>query len=171
MQRPPVRINIMERTLFGLTYRQIAWLTGSGLVAMVLFLNLSVLDLVARGILAVLLFGLGAAVAFGLIDGQVPEVWLFHCLAYSRRGRFLVKGARRQEDGQAVLAEDAGAPPVAAAAPAAAVAVAASIAAKPSTFPGLSVSAVAASLLVGLTLYLYSGGAERLSTLIWHGRF
>ncbi len=165
MQNPPVRINIMERTLFGLTYRQIAWLGGSGLVAMVLFLNLSAVDLVARGILAVLLFGLGAAVAFGVIDGQVPEVWLFHCLAYSRRLRFLVKGARRQDDGQAVLTDDAGAPPVAAAA------VAVPVATKPSIFPGLSVSVVATSLLVGLTLYLYSGGAERLIALIWHSRF
>ena len=171
MQNPPVRINIMERTLFGLTYRQIAWLGGSGLVAMVLFLNLSAVDLVARGILAVLLFGLGAAVAFGVIDGQVPEAWLFHCLAYSRRPRFLVKGARRQDDGQAVLTDDAGAPPVAAVTPVAAAAVAVPIAAKPSTFLGLSGSVVATSLLVGLTLYLYSSGAERLIALIWHSRF
>ncbi len=171
MQNPPVRINIMERTLFGLTYRQIAWLAGSGLVAMVLFLNLSALDLVARGILAVLLFGLGAAVAFGVIDGQVPEVWLFHCLAFSRRGRFLVKGARRQDEGKAALTEEAGVPPVAATAPVAAAAAAAPIAAKPSIFPRLSVSVVAASLLVGLTLYLYSGGAERLILLTWHSRF
>ena len=162
MQRPPIRINVQEHTLFGLTYRQIAWLTGSGLAALVIFFGLlSEVDLVARGTVAVLLIGLGAAVAFGVIDGQLPEAWLWHCLAYFRRSRYLVKGATPAAELRAVLEADARPEP----APAPAQAV---VTPAPTTFVGWSMGAVTVSILAGLSLYLYSGGAARLAAL-WHG--
>ena len=162
MQRPPVRINVHEHSLFGLTYRQTAWLAGSGLGALAVFFSLlSGADLVARGGAAVLVIGLGASVAFGVIDGQLPEVWLWHCLAYARRSRYLVKGARQAVEPQAVL--DAGDRPEAAPAPARAVVKSAST--RLITWP---MGAVTASLLAGLALYLYSGGAARLAA-IWNG--
>lgn len=163
MQRPPIRVNVQEHTVFGLTYRQVGWLAGSALAALALFFSLLVnIDLVARGTVAVLVFGLGAAVAFGIIDGQLPEVWLWHCVAYSRRSRYLVKGARRTEEPQAVLSADAVPEPAPAPAPVELPVE------RPSSFISWSVGAVMASLLVGLTLYMYTGGAARLAA-IWHG--
>jgi hypothetical protein len=111
MQQPPIRVNILEKTIFGVPLRAVAILAVSGPVALVALLGLPNLSLILRVAIAVLIVGLGLALAFGEIDGQKPEAWLLSLVDFKRRARYLVKGAQTQPDALRVpLAPDAAVP-------------------------------------------------------------
>ena len=170
MQPPPVRVNILEKTAFGVPLRAVAFLAASGAVALAVLLGLPSLSLTLRGAGAVLLVGLGLALAFGEIDGQKPEAWLLGLLSFRRRVRYLIKGARLQPD---ALRVTLGTTPesVPAAEPALtgqdrALSPSATGVRPALGFFILTGGAVSASVLAGLTLYLLTGGAARLLALL-----
>ena len=171
MQQPPIRINILEKTIFGVPLRAVGILAVSGPTALAALLALSALSLPVRGAIAVLIVGLGLALAFGEIDGQKPEAWLLSLVDFKRRARYLVKGAQTQPDALRVtVAPDAAAPsPEAEAAPASQAQELALQPKKESTAPRfftLAGSAICASVLAALTLYMLTGGAARLVTIV-----
>lgn len=170
MQQPPVRVNILEKTMFGVPLRAVGILTVSGPIALTALLGLFDLSLPVRGAIAVLIVGLGLALAFGEIDGQKPETWLLSLVDFKRRKRYLIKGAQAQSDGLRVeVATDAPSPepePVAGPVP---QALALSERSEP-VVPGfftLAYGAISASVLTALTLYMATGGAARLLTIIF----
>ncbi len=170
MQQPPIRVNILEKTAFGVPLRAAGILAVSGPLALAALLCLPNLSLIWRGGLAVLTIGLGLALAFGEIEGQKPEAWLLGLLAFKRRARYLVKGAQSQPDALRVaLAPETSTPmPQAEPAPAAPALDLSLTTARPAPrFVTLAGSAVSASVLAGLTLYLLTGGAERLLAIIY----
>ena len=156
MQHPPARINILEKTQFGIPLRAWGILAVSALTAGAVFFGLlTPAGAVVSAALAVLIAGLGAALAFGEIDGQKPETWLIHYLAFRQRARYMVKGARPQAEPQVAFGPSGPEPKPVLARP------------LPVTRPApgfwaLSGTAVCVAVLVGLTLYLSGGGAQRL---------
>jgi hypothetical protein len=173
MQQPPIRVNILEKTAFGVPLRAVGILAVSGPVALAALLCLPSLSLTLRGAIAVLVVGLGLALAFGEIDGQKPEAWLLGVVDFKRRTRYLVKGAQPQPDAfRVTLAPDATAPsPEAETAPTPGP-QARGLDPQPMKecpaprFFTLAGSAVCASVLAGLTLYLLTGGAARLLAIV-----
>ncbi len=166
MQRPPTRINILEKTQFGIPVRAWSILAVAAIVAGAVFLGLLRQGLIWSGALAVLIAGLGLALAFGEIDGQKPEIWLLNVLAFKRRDRYLVKGV--QPHAGEVHVTIAPVAPKAAPAPEPEPAPT-PLLLEPRRIPGffaLSGSAVCVAALTGLTLYLAGGGAERLLRLL-----
>jgi hypothetical protein len=166
VQRPPTRINILEKTQFGIPVRAWSILVVAAIAAGAVFLGLLKLGLIWSGALAVLIAGLGLALAFGEIDGQKPEIWLLNLMAFKRRDRYMVKGAQPRASEvhvtiAPVLPQAAPAPePEPAPTP---------LLLEPSRAPSffaLSGSAVCVAALTGLTLYLAGGGAERLLSLL-----
>lgn len=152
---PPANLDVGQRSLLCLDYRKITIFT----VTLPLALGSVVLwrdgPFYLRGALGALIAFGGLALAFGQIDGQVPEGWLWELLAYWRRRRFMLHRAIPGADGRRVaLAEDE----------------------KPETkavarldlpdFFLLTADAIGAAALTGLTLWLYQDGAHRLA-LLW----
>lgn len=164
MQRPPTRINVFEKSQFGIPVRAWIILAIAALAAGATFFGVLPLGLFWSAPPALLIAGLGFALAFGEIDGQKPERWLLNVLSFKRRARYMVKGAQAQaaETRVAVAAEPAPTPP-----PAPQPRPAAKARPAPSFFV-LSGSALSLAVLTGLTLYLAGGGAARLLSLAQH---
>jgi hypothetical protein len=164
MQQPPIRVNILEKTVFGVPLRAVAILAISGPVTLVALLGLPGLSLILRGAIAVLIVGMGLALAFSEVGGQKPEAWLLSLVDFKRRARYLVKGAQTQPDALRVTL----APVAAASSPEAGAAPAPQPKKEPTAprFFTLAGSAICASVLAALTLYMLTGGAARLVTIV-----
>lgn len=167
MRPPPVRIDVAQRTVLGFSYRQLIILAIAAFLALAAFAGLSAAPLFVRGALSVLCAGIGLALAFGEISGKTPEAWLFDLFAFRRRPRYLLHRAiRRSQDEQVVLPaedEEAEATPAQAQSSEDDLRPQAPATASPlRNFFILSANAVALSFIVGLTLYLLDGGAQRL---------
>jgi hypothetical protein len=165
MQPPPIRIDVSQRTVLGFNYRQITILTIAGFLALAAFAGLKAAPLFVRGALPVLLTGLGVALAFGEINGKTPEAWLLDWLAFGRRPRYLLHRAIREKDARRLVLPDDGEPAEAAEVKSPAAQVKATSPTR--SFFLLSANAIALALIVGLTLYLSDGGAERLIRMWW----
>jgi len=164
MQRPPTRINILEKTQFGIPVRALSILAVAAIAAGAAFFGLLRLGLIWSGALAVLIAGLGLALAFGEIDGQKPEIWLLNLMAFKRRDRYMVKGAQPHA-GEVHVTIAPGSPQAAPAPEPEPEPAPTPLPLEPRRAPGffaLSGSAVCVAALTGLTLYLAGGGAERL---------
>ncbi len=164
--RPPIRLDVSQKTFFGFTARQVVLTVLAGGGALLAFLALPQWPLYGRGMLAVLIAGLGLAWAFGEIAGQTPEAWLLELLAFRRRSRYFTHRMMRDgADPRRVIFPSA-APEGAAAEPEAWPAER-GVATAPG-FVWLSANAIGLAILTGLTLWLVQGGAERL-LLVWRG--
>jgi hypothetical protein len=160
--RPPTRINLAEKTFYGLSYRSI----GIALVAIALgavtFLSLYKKALPVGAGLAVLFVGLGLALAFGQIGGKTPESWVMDLLSFRRRRRVMVHRAARQpeETPRVVLPSKP--------TPAEPEPIAPPVTSMPTRSPSfffLAADAVGLSLVTGLTLWLFQGGAAQLKVM------
>jgi hypothetical protein len=165
MQPPPIRIDVSQRTVLGFNYRQITILTIAGFLALAAFAGLKPAPLFLRGALPVLMAGFGVALAFGEINGKTPEAWLLDWLAFGRRPRYLLHRAIREQDARRVVLSDETSPVVTTDAQSSVTPVKATSPAR--SFFILSANAIALSLIVGLTLYVLDGGAERLIRMWW----
>lgn len=166
MRPPPIRIDLAQRTILGLSYRRLIILALAAFLTITCFAGLSIAPIFLRGALAVLCAGLGLALAFGEVNGKTPEAWLFDLFAFRRRPRYLLHRAmRRPSDEQVILpAEgDKAKPPPAQAQPQTSVAATSLL----RNFFVLTANAIAMSFIVGLTLYLLDGGAQRLLGMWW----
>jgi hypothetical protein len=158
--RPPTRINITQRTFYGKSFRSIGIALTAVAIGAVIFLSLRQLSLPLGAGLAILFVGLGLALAFGQIEGKTPESWLLDFISFKRRRRVMVhRAARRPEASPHVVLPNT--PPLAepVAAPAR------SILADRRNFFFLVADAVGLSLVAGLTLWLFRGGAEQLKIM------
>lgn len=165
MRPPPIRIDVSQRTVLGFNYRQITILALAGFLALAAFAGLKAAPLFLRGALPILLAGLGVALAFGEINGKTPEGWLLEWLAFGRRPRYLLHRAIRENDGRKVVLPDDGKPVGTAEVKWPMTQVKTTMPAR--NFFILSANAIALSFIIGLTLYLLDGGAERLSRIWW----
>jgi hypothetical protein len=165
MQPPPIRIDVSQRTVLGFNYRQIIILAIAGFLALAAFAGLKAAPLFVRGALPVLLAGLGVALAFGEINGKTPEAWLLDWLAFGRRPRYLLHRAIREKDARRVVLPDENSSAEITEAKTPSTPVKATSPAR--SFFILSANAIALSMIVGLTLYLLDGGAERLIRMWW----
>ncbi len=158
--RPPTRVDVSQRTFFGLTYRQLAILVPAGGLALAAVAGLRDWPLFLRGALGVLVLGVGLAWAFGEMDGKTLEAWVLEQLLFRRRSRYLIhRAVRETPDGRRVAWDES---EVAVAAEQ--EAPQAAVARRPS-FLYLSANALGASILTGLTLWLAQGGALQLSRM------
>ncbi len=158
---PPIQFDPDQRAFLGLEYRALLILAGAAGGAVAALTALAAWPLFLRVALAVLCVGLGLALAFGRIEGQQPEAWLWEALRFRRRPRTHLKGAARlgleptvdwaREAGQAAEAEPLGAASAAAAAP---------------DFFGLSANAIGAAVLAALGVWLAQGGAHALELML-----
>jgi hypothetical protein len=161
--RPPIRFDVSQKTVLGITYRTIVIMAIAICVAIASVGNLRTLPLFVRAGLAVLSVGLGLALSYGQINGKTPEAWLWDLLTFRRRSRFLLhRAARIHAEGQVGWAPEdqapeASAPPIAAAS--------AAVPAAPNFFV-LSANAIGWSILTGLTVWLIQGGAQELSAML-----
>jgi len=162
--RPPTRINLAEKTFYGRSYRSI----GIGLVALaigaVTFLSLYKTSLPLGAGLAVLFVGLGLALAFGQIEGKTPEHWLLDFLSFQRRRRVRVHRAARQPEETPRVTLGVPSKP-APAEPEPMVAGHPLAGARSPSFFFLAADAVGLSLVTGLALWLFQGGAEQLKVM------
>jgi len=164
--RPPIRIDVSQRTFLGFTYRQIAIFVFTAIVTIGLFGLLKLVPLFVRGGLAVLCAGLGLAMAFGEIEGKTPEAWLWGLLRFRRRSRFMLHRAMRGADDARRVAwpnTDSGATSPT---PAFAEAMPAEVALPRPSFFLLSANAIGLSILVSLTIWLIQGGAYQLQLVL-----
>lgn len=161
MRPPPIRIDVSQRTILGLSYRQIIILAVAAFLALAVFAGLNAVPVFLRGALTVLCAGIGLALAFGEIGGKTPEAWLLDLFSFRRRPRYLVHRAMRAEpETKATLPQSDTAPMKAA--------TSMPITASPlRNFFILTANAIALSFIVGMTLYLLDGGAQRLLGLWW----
>jgi hypothetical protein len=162
--RPPIRLDVSQRTFLGFTVRHIVIAVATGAAALLMFTGLATLPLFLRAMLAVLIAGLGLAWAFGEIDGQTPEAWLMEVLLFRHRSRYLVHRMAREDGGprRVVFPNPQSTPHL--------KEVVDEPAATPAA-PGffwLSANAIGLALLTGLSLWLLQGGAEQLSAM-WRG--
>ena len=168
MHRPPTRIDILEKTQFGIPMRALVILGAAALAGGAVFFGLLGAGLILAAMLAVLVGGLGVALAFGQIGGQKPEAWLLNYIDFKLRARHLLKGAQAQPVEPVVAVAAAAEKPEPAPAPESAKIAPPRPA--PSFF-ALSGTAACAATLVGLTLYLATGGAAGLTLMfqVAHG--
>ncbi len=160
--RPPTRINLAEKTFYGMSYRAI----GIALVAIALgavtFLSLYKKALPVGAGLAVLFVGLGLALAFGQIGGKTPESWVMDLLSFRRRRRVMVhRAARQPEEAPRVVLPYKPTP----AEPEPVSTPTTSLPASRLSFFFLAADAIGLSLVTGLTLWLFQGGAEQLKVM------
>ena len=150
---PPANVDVAQRTVLGIDYRKIAIFVVSIPIALAVVVVWRSAPLYVRGAIAVLIAFLGVALAFGQIEGKTPEAWLKDFLLFGRRDRFMLHRALRGrvDQRQAVFAE---------------VEEERAARALPDFFV-LSANAIGAAALTALTIWLYTGGAHRMS--IWWG--
>lgn len=166
MRPPPIRIDVAQRTILGLSYRRLIILAIAASLGLASFAGLSVAPLFLRGALAVLCVGVGLALAFGEVSGKTPEEWLLDLFAFRRRPRYLLHRAmRRSQDEPVTLPTESSEAQATTAKvqPQAPVATTSPL----KNFFVLTANAIALSFIVGLTLYLLDGGAQRLLRMWW----
>ena len=166
--RPPINVDISQRTFYGVSLRSgiILVLTAIPVIAVVFVVG--GLPFWLRAGLAILITGLGLSLAFGQINGRMPEAWLLEWVAFRGRPRFFVHRAQKQSPEpdvtfpfQQSATETKPAPTVAAAHPKPVRLATEPARAAPSFFV-LTANTLGLALVTGLTLYLQQGGAERL---------
>ncbi|MBL8045175.1 MAG: PrgI family protein [Anaerolineales bacterium] len=155
-------MDVTQKTFLGLTYRQIGLMAGAGLAAVFTFSQLHLWPIYLRGGVAVLLLGLGLALAFGQIDGLPPERWLIDVILFRRRSRhFLHRAMQGDGSGRRVIYPTAE--------PNSSTRLEATDEASSGTpqpgFLWLTANMIGVAILTGLALWLWHGGAEDLSRL------
>src|SRR5579859_81676 len=100
--RPPINVDISQRTFYGVSLRSgiILVLTAIPVIAVVFVVG--GLPFWLRAGLAILITGLGLSLAFGQINGRMPEAWLLEWVAFRGRPRFFVHRAQKQSPEPAV---------------------------------------------------------------------
>jgi hypothetical protein len=160
--KPPSRFDSSERQFNGLTYRQVAILATAGLVALGCLLGLKTWPLWVRIGLVLVCTGVALFWAFWQANGQTLEAQLGTRLSFRQRIRTLLHRALREPFQGKVTLQDAEPPTQAAA----------KTAGRTLTldwWPGvlwITANTLGISILSGLTLWLYQGGAHQLE-LIW----
>jgi len=94
--RPPINVDVTERTFYGVSLRTGLILGVTAVPVFIVAFTVGGLPLWLRGGLAVLITGLGLSLAFGQINGRTPEVWLIEWLNFRGRKRFFVHRAQKQ---------------------------------------------------------------------------
>lgn len=92
---PPTRLDVSEKTVMGFGFRQVGVLTVSVPIAFLIVVAWHGGPLALRAMAAVLVAGLGVALAFGRVEGKTLEGWLWDYLAFRRRRRFMIARAAR----------------------------------------------------------------------------
>lgn len=94
---PPAKMNVDQRMLFGFTYRQLLIVVSFSIVGLMTFLSLygKLRSPILPGICTALIALAGAVLAFGRINGDTPEQWLWHFLAYGRAPHYMQHHAMR----------------------------------------------------------------------------
>lgn len=181
MHTPPARINFRQRRFAGLPWRDIAALALSVLFALALLVAFPRMAFVPKAIAAIIIVAFGAGLAFLRPEQLTVEHWLIEQLAFRRRTRVRLKGVLKRESGRVQVPRQgpetepdtvADSPASPATEPLPSV-----VRAAPSTSllldqpmplgtAVLFVTLFIFSILTSLTLYLASGGAERLHTLL-----
>ncbi len=158
--RPPIRFDVSQKTILGVSYRAIAIMAIAIGLALGAVGGLRDLPLFARAGLAVLSISLGLALAFGEINGKTLEAWLWDLLAFRRRTRFLLhRAVRVHGEGQvgwAPIEQPREAPPV----------VASAVASTAPSFFILSANAIGLSMIACLSIWLIQGGAHQLTVIL-----
>jgi len=92
----PANVNEPDRIAFGLTFRQLAIIGGTGLAGFGLYRTFGdLLPPVAWIVAGVIVFAIAIVVALGRRDGLPFDVWLRHGFALSRSPRTLAPGMAR----------------------------------------------------------------------------
>ncbi len=163
---PPAKMNVDQRMLFGFTYRQLLIVVSFSIVGLMTFLSLysKLKSPILPGISTAMIALTGAAWAFGYINGDTPEQWLWHFFVYGRTPRYMQHQAMQTPKQTEVrLAVDTSEP----------------ISQKPQRlkeyqdFFLITANVLGGMLLAGLTFWLVMGGSDSL-TRSWHlllGRF
>lgn len=158
--RPPTRLDVTQKTFLGWTYRQLGLVGSASLAAVFTFSQLSHWPIYGRGGLAVLVLGLGLALAFGQIDGLAPERWLMEVILFRRRSRhFLHRAMRADGPGRRVIY------PTPEQNASLGITDETPRAPRQPGFLWLSANMIGVAILTGLALWLWQGGAEELSRL------
>jgi hypothetical protein len=146
-----------RRTFLGYDGRTVAVLSAAALLSGAAFVLTGGWPLFGRAALAVLVIGLGLALAVGRIDRLPFEAWLWDVLRFRRSPTaWLKSGERPDPAGPAGWAAER--PPRAEAE------VRAAAPPEPGFF-WLSANAIGAAALTGLTVWLAQGGAHQLELL------
>lgn len=150
-----VDIDPDRRTFMGIDWRTLIVLICAGLAAFAIFILLSGWPLFLRAALAVLVVGLGLALAVGRIQGQTFEAWLWNVLRFRRAPTTWIKSAQRLGLGGKVDWADE--------TPHAQPATPAAVTVRPApSFVWLSANAIGTAAITGLTIWLAQGGAHQL---------
>jgi hypothetical protein len=92
----PANVNEPDRIAFGLTFRQLAIIGGTGLIGLGCYRTYGPLVPPAAWVIAgIIVFAGAVVVALGRRDGQPLDVWLRHGFALSRSPRTLAPGTAR----------------------------------------------------------------------------
>ena len=170
--RPPVNVDMNQRTFYGVPFRTGLILVLTAIPVLAIVFAIGGLPVWLRGGLAILIAGLGLSLAFGQVDGQTPEAWLMKWFDFRRGNHVWVHRAQKQasEPSATLPTQQPKMEPKAATAGAAVHAKPVPLAtqstrAMPSFF-FLTANTLGLALVTGLTLYLQQGGAERLIHLL-----
>jgi hypothetical protein len=100
----PADVGEPDRIAFGLTFRQLAILGGTGLAAFAVYRTYGrLLPSLAWAVAGVVLFAVAVVVALGRRDGQPLDVWLRHGVMLARSPRTLAPGQPRASTVAAVV--------------------------------------------------------------------
>ena len=163
---PPSKFNADQRMLFGFTYRQLLIVVAFSIVGLMTFLSLygKLKSPIVPGICTAVIALAGAAWAFGQIDGDTPEQWLWHFLIYGRTPHYMQHQAMQTpKQAKVQLAVDTSEP-----APQNPL-----VPKEYQDFFMITANVLGGALLAGLTFWLVMGGSDSL-TRSWSlllGRF
>jgi hypothetical protein len=171
----PHRVNLGERKFVGIPLRSALIVGASVILALALLLGAPI-NLIARLILAAVFALIGIFFAFFKISGETPEHWVLEFFAFRRRVRHRIKGFKKADitppapapkvskpKVKAAPAPKVVAPPLTPRAPRALSPVLIEI---PAALMAALVTVFMIGMLTSLTLYLASGGAAQLDTLV-----
>ncbi|MFE9657924.1 PrgI family protein [Micromonospora sp. NPDC006431] len=100
----PANVNEADRIAFGLTFRQLAIIGGTGLAGFGLYRTFGhLLPAVAWIVAGVVVFAVAVVVALGRRDGLPLDVWLRHGFTFAGSPRTLAPGAARASAVAAVV--------------------------------------------------------------------
>src|SRR3954454_2836880 len=92
----PANVKEPDRIAFGLTFRQLAIIGGTGMIGFGFYRTYGpLLPRVAWIVAGIIVFAVAVVVAIGRRDGQPLDVWLRHGFVLSRSPRTLTPGAAR----------------------------------------------------------------------------
>lgn len=161
--RPPTRIDVSERRFLGLTFRQLAILAAAALLGLGGLVGLRAWPLWLRIVLVLACAAVGLVWAFWQGQGQNLEQRLLDVLVFHRRTRYLLHRAMRDRDQGRAAWPTEEVKPVAQRRKSPTVA---SLTWNPALL-WITANALGVSILAGLTLWLWQGGAHQLF-LLWH---